>query len=323
MTNYYKCVLCNYKTKDSGNLSHHNKTKKHLTKLSEQQLTNLNAPKCTLNAPKNELKNEKHKLDKKFICNYCNTSFTRSNSLSRHKNICSEKQKEEIILRERVKELSLQLEVSNTKVNHYKHIEEEAKYYKQMLMEAGGLVKKSVSALTYSITNYEDAPSIKTIEIKDVETFNNPDKDIVEDVLSAYKHKTLCKYLGQLILKLYKKGNPLDQSIWNTDDNRLTYIIKELLNNNSSNWIVDKKGVKTIEYLINPLLLYIKKLIIEYQKSDIPTHNQTIVEMELMLENGKVMVAIINGIDDDVIAKDVLKYISAHLRFDDKNLKLK
>ena len=200
MTNSYKCIVCNYETKDRSNIYNHNKTKKHLTKLNTQQLLNPNALQCTLTAPKNTSKNTPKnanlKTDTKFLCNYCNTSFTRSNSLSRHKNICSEKQKEETILKERIKELSLQLEVSKTKNKHYEHYKKDAEYYKQMLMEAGGLVKKSVSALTYSITNYEDAPHIKSIQIDDVDTFNNPNTDIVKDVLSAHKHKTLNQYLG-------------------------------------------------------------------------------------------------------------------------------
>ena len=88
-------------------------------------------------------------------------------------------------------------------------------------------------------------------------------------------------------------------------------------------WIIDKKGVKTIEYLINPLLIYIKKLIISYQKDDVPKYNQTMVEMEITLENSRAIVSIINGIDDNIVAKDVLKYISTHLRFTDKKLKIK
>ena len=251
--------------------------------------------------------------NKSFECTSCGNLFVRANNLTRHYKICA-KHNAEIIL------LKTKNEQNKDEKEHYK---EEAKYYKQMLMEAGGLVKKSVSALTYSINNYNDTPYIKAIEVNDIDKFNNPNKEIVEDILSAYKHKTLNKYLGELILKLYKKDNPVDQSIWNTDDNRLTYIIKELLNNNSSSWIIDKKGVKTIQYLIDPLLSYIKKLITEYHKTNVTKHNQTIVEMEIILENRKAIIAIINGIDDHVIAKDVLKYISSHLRFSDKNLKLK
>ena len=320
MDKIYECNICNYKTKSRSNLSHHNKTKKHLVKLNENNDPNLTTLQSTPTAPRKS----KSTPNNKYVCNYCNIAFTRSSSLLRHKNICNEKLKEEVILKEKIRELSLQLELSNTKVNNYEHYKEEANYYKQMLMEAGGLVKKSVNALTYSITNYNNAPHIRTIEVNDIKTFDNPDKEIVEDILSSYRHKTLNKYLGDLILKLYKKADPLDQSIWNTDTNRLTYIIKELLNDKSSNWIVDKKGCKTVQYLITPLLEYIKKLITLYQKNyNIPKLGQNAVEIEMILENSKKIIDLINDIDDGVIAKEVLKYISNYLKFNDTSLKLK
>ena len=325
MSKLYECMQCNYVTKSSGNLSHHNKTKKHL-----KNTNNISEKLTTAIIPPIQLPYNSHTIDVPIAknhlqCDYCDRVFTRYDNLGRHMKSCATKHKQdkENDLKKQLCEYDHKIALLNCKLDEYKHFEEDAKYYKQMLMEAGGLVKKSVSALTYSITNYDTAPHIKSIQMDDVDTFNNPDKEIVEDILSAHKHKTLNSYIGKLILKLYKKGNPLDQSIWNTDNNRLTYIIKELLNDNSSNWIVDKKGVKTIEYLINPLLLYIKKLIISYQKDDIPKFNPSPAEMEMTIENSKAIVAIVNGIDDDMIAKDVLKYISVHLRFNDKNLKLK
>ena len=45
--------------------------------------------------------------------------------------------------------------------------------------------------------------------------------------------------------------------------------------------------------------------------------------MKITIENSRAIVAIVNEIDGDIIAKDVLKYISVHLRFNGKNLKLK
>ena len=47
MTNYYECVVCNYKTNDRSNLYNHNKTKKHLkntSKLIPNKCANIVAP---------------------------------------------------------------------------------------------------------------------------------------------------------------------------------------------------------------------------------------------------------------------------------------
>jgi len=140
-------------------------------------------------------------------------------------------------------------------------------------------------------------------------------------MLSAQKHKTVGKYLGDFIVKLYKKDDPKAQSIWNTDDNRLTYIIRELLHNNSSNWVVDKKGLKTKEYLINPLLSHIKELLISYQNNlVIPNLSQNSVEMEFILENSRTIIELMNAIDDGGVAKDILRHISSHLKFHTKTI---
>ena len=53
------------------------------------------------------------------------------------------------------------------------------------------------------------------------------------------------------------------------------------------------------------------------------TNEKTLFDMEIQLEYSKIIKDLVIHIDDGVISKEVLKYISAHLRFDDKNLKLK
>ena len=323
MTEIYKCTLCNYITKDTSNLKRHNKTKKHLKNLCAKNNVTIDASQCAVNAPQcvDNLSQINKKPNNKFICNFCSASFTRSNGLSRHKNICSEKHNKEYKLKNQLYEKDNQheIELLNCKLDKYKHIEKEAKYYKQLLMEAGGLVKKSVSALTYSITNYDDAPSIKTIKVTNIDTFNDSDAQIAKDIISACKNKTLNKYLGNIIIKEYKKKKPKDQSIWNTDDTRLTYIIKELIQNNLSNWVVDKKGIKTTMYLINPLLKHVKSLITEYYKNIII--GDTTFGMEVYLENSKIITNLVMDIDNDITSKEVLKYISAHLRFNENSLK--
>ena len=189
-----------------------------------------------------------------------------------------------------------------------------------MLTEVGGLVKKSVSALTYAVTNYDNAPSIQIIDINKIEDLEENNKKLVEDVLSYYKHKTLDRYLGNSIIKLYKKDDPKAQSVWSTDTNRLTYLIKELMANNSSNWVIDKKGIKTKEYLIDPLLKYIKELIIYYQKNNMNL-STNIVEVEFVLELNQNILKLVTDIDDGIIGNNLLKYISTHLYFNEKQIK--
>ena len=336
------CTACNYTTKKQGNYNRHIKSVKHLQKVNAVNYNN-NLEKTLTEEiqwtpsglPVDYQKENKNKNKNEYVCEYCNKSISRYNNVKKHLNSCAEKQKEEHRLKEHIKELNAQLELFKTKSEHYMeenrhyieevdHYKEETNYYKQMLREAGGLVKKSVSSLTYIVDNYNNAPALQTITMDEIKTLQDNEKQFIEDILSSYKHKTLGKYLGCFIIKIYKKNDPNIQSIWNTDDSRLTYLIKELFSNKSSNWIIDKKGVKTTEYLIDPLLLHIKKLLVSYQKNlVIPdltlTHNS--VEMEFILDNSKKIIELVNDIDDGIVSKEILKYISCHLRFDEKLIK--
>ena len=324
----YECIICNYKTKEKSNLNRHLKSPKHnknVTMVCDKAVEN-NSPQIPSHTPPIDLPYTSIKLAKK--CEYCDRKFTRYDNLGRHMKSCHIKQKQENdksrenALKEKIRQLNGKLEKSEMSNEHNikekEHYKAEADHYKQMLREAGGLVKKSVSSLTYAMDNYNSAPALKAMEIDKIEYFDETEKKIVEDVLSAYKHKTVGKYLGDLIIKIHKKDDPKNQSIWNTDDNRLTYLIKELVHNESSNWIIDKKGIKTNIYLIEPLLTHVKNLLISYQTNFTIPDKHNSVEMEFILENSKSVIELVNDIDDGIIGKDILKHISSHLRFPTK-----
>ena len=328
LTRHYK--TCNIKNNKSIKTYKINKTQNddlNATSSKEYIETNINMspPHMLFNARQTVTKTPQNDL---YICEFCNNSFSRNNNLTRHKKICVSK--ELSILKNKMEMEKYNTETENKikmlqfdndrykKENQF--IKAENDYHKQMLNEAGGLVKKSVSALTYVVHNYGSAPTIEMLDIHDMKDLEENNKKLVEDVISAYKHKTLDKYLGDSIIILYKKDKPEDQSVWSTDVSRLTYLIKELMVNNSSNWIIDKKGIKTREYLINPLLNHIKSLVVSYQKNNANV-STNITEIEYALEVNKQSFKLISDIDDEIIGNNLLKYISSHLFFNEKLLK--
>ena len=348
--NNYECKLCNYQTKKQGNYNRHINSIKHHKKVLEE----MNIPKPSsspeisepygshmdpiwiIKGAENSIKNtnDLNNFDcdkisdsaqkRNYMCNYCNHNFSGANNLARHKKSCSTKKITESEYEIKFREMQSKIELLEKETDKYrdesKHFQEENKYHKQLLNEAGGLVKKSVSSLTYVVNNYGSAPTIELLNIDNLVDLEENNKKLVEDVISAYKHKTLDKYLGDSIIKLYKKDNPEDQSIWSTDTNRLTYLIKELMVNDSSSWIIDKKGTKTKKYLIDPLLKHIKSLIIYYQKNSMNLSTNE-VEIEYILETNKKILKLVADIDDEVIGNNLLRYISTHLFFSDKLLK--
>ena len=333
----HTCKLCLYTTQDKSNYIKHLKSKKHIEKVTYDTKLEKSTFISLAKAPPIQLPYNSHspsRADDKTVlqCEYCNRIFTRYDNLGRHIKSCVARNdyNKEKALEEKIKILNAELHEYKTNVKHYKaetehykaetkHQLEETNYYKQLLKEAGGLVKKSVSSLTYIVDNYNNAPALQTISAKEIDYFGEGEKKLIENIISSHKHKTIGKYLGNFIIKIYKKNDPKTQSIWNTDDTRLTYIIKELMHNNSSNWIVDKKGIKTKEYLIDPLLVHIKELLISYQTNlIIPNLNNNSVEIEFILENSKIIIDLMNDIDDGNVSQDILKHISSYLKFNTK-----
>lgn len=315
----YICKICNYNTKNKNNYCRHNTSNKHLNNVSDVIGTSIVAIDIPNKKSRILSKNKEHNNESRTECKYCSTTFTRVDSLNRHLNKCSLKIQQEDKLRDKIKELESENQAYKSENKIYKS---ENQCYKQLLKEAGTIVKKSVSAMTFASNNYSEAPSIKKITLEDIKGYEPDTTKMAEHILFSYKHKILAKYLGDIILHTYKKDDPTKQSIWNTDDSRVTYIIKMLLVKNTTNWVVDKKGVKTSTYIINPLLQHIKGILNEYNKNtklDNIKYNRE--EMEAVLDNSRALLKLVGEIDDGVICSQILKYISKNLRLNTKLLK--
>lgn len=129
--------------------------------------------------------------------------------------------------------------------------------------------------------------------------------------------------LGEFILTKFKKKDISKQAIHNTDVARLSYVIKELMLDDTSEWIIDKRGIKATKYMITPLLKHIKKICREHQKQhtqvDPEDYTKTLKQFEVMNNNCKTILDIINDIDDGKLAKKIHMYIAPKLMFD-KNI---
>ena len=202
----YECNICKYITKYKKDYVKHNKTQKHIKNVFEtvkQDNSKNTTIKPNSNGTQMEPKwnpNGTSCKNKKVshVCKYCENVLSGANSLARHVKACYIKQEKENMLEEKLRQLNEKLEKSELSNEHYikenEHYKAETNHYKQMLREAGGLVKKSVSSLTYAMDNYNNAPALETIAVKEIEYFDETEKKIVEDVLSAYKHKIFRRF---------------------------------------------------------------------------------------------------------------------------------
>lgn len=258
----YKCIICNYSTNVKFAYQKHTTSKRHIKKVEESNtiptegtIRNQKEPKGTLKYGNNK------KSNKSFICKFCDKNYSTSGSLARHRKICSNNKAIKDTKYKDLENFHLK-EVIRILERNTEKLEEDTIYYKKLIDGAGILANKSMSTLSYILKNYPNAPKLSKLEDYSYLEQNDTDGsfDLLEMVFTHNKHGTLHKYLGNFIVNAYTKINPNEQSIWNSDSTRLTYIIRDLLDT-SLDWRVDKKGILTKCQIIDPLLVYLQNLL--------------------------------------------------------------
>ncbi|QKF94475.1 zinc finger C2H2-type protein [Fadolivirus algeromassiliense] len=306
------CSTCNYESDIKFNYEKHLNTKKHKEKVNQKTNHTNVVPIPYLSHTNNG--GEK--------CNFCGKIYSNSSSLARHKNACSEKKEYEDKMRiledkysmeiNHLKEL-LAKETKNSE-DKVRMLESENRNLRILLNNAGNIVKTSVSTMSYIVKNYTEAPALESIKNIQALHYEMTSDEFVTRLLYEYRHETLISFIGDLLIKNYKKEDPKKQSIWNSDTSRLTYIIREIINNNNLDWKVDKKGIKTTKYIIEPVLKYISDKLIDYIKnSPIGTKDDSTNKIMEMMMNLKHAQEINKMIDDKVLEDELLKYIAPHL----------
>ena len=318
----YECDICNYTTINKANYAKHNNTKKHIEKSNNDETNKKNISKGlskdSQKTPKTIKKIDDH--DENYMCQYCNRYFTRSNNLGRHIKKCEAKliqiNDKDLKIKEYEKELKYEKELAkrdkelyDKEVKRNEYQQKEIEYYKEALAAAGSMLQTTVSALTYANNNYDDAPVIKKIQIDQIKQIKNYDDDVyISEVFSAHKNKTIGKYLGDVIVKLYKKEDPSKQSIWNTDTHRFTYMLKKFIHTEKSMWMVDKKGVDMVDNIVTPITDDIRKLAIKYRDEN----NFDNCDGEKVMLINSIFVSLIADIDNKKVQNEILKYTSSH-----------
>lgn len=127
------------------------------------------------------------------------------------------------------------------------------------------IFKTSISAIKYAMKNFSNAPPLNAFTSYELlETKNK--NSTVDNILFSYKNDLLHKYIGDIIIKAYKKDKVVEQSMWNTDSTRLSYIIKCLVDKNDlkkCEWQVDKNATYIRENIISPILAHIRSILLK------------------------------------------------------------
>ncbi len=270
----YLCTHCNYETNRKTDMSRHNKSKTHLQKVHKVIIDTSNIPSA-YNPPK-----------KIYKCQYCDNEYSNSSALARHKKSCTEgitKNNENVTLKKENERLQKQVES-----------------YEIIIKSL--TTPQCVNYYNYICTAY---PNSKALE--DKKAYNKlleaKTMTLIEVIVMYHNNNQLVSFIGDYIIKTYKKENPKDQSLWTTDMARLTYIISEICKDRNI-WIYDKKGVKVKKIIIEPVLQYIKDQLLDFcRDNSTATDEPEFSQLRAALE-------IIPMINSGVLATDITKYIA-------------
>lgn len=294
----YICNICNYSSDKKSNYEHHLESQKHILLIGSSKIV----PELSEN---NESK-VKEDINNCLKCKYCDGLFKRQSNLSKHYNTCV------------VRKDTVELE----KIKAQTSIEE-IKFLKQTVVTAGSIMQTSSNSLNFLIKNYNDAPVLKSLPDYSIMHQNEEMNQFIKDLLFYYRKKDLHRYLGDFVVKNYKKDDPNEQSIWNSDTSRLTYMVRDIIKS-KKNWFTDKKGIKTTSYIIDPMLQYIKETMNNFIKEQSKLIEEDMPNDYINLCQDITLAGhLILDVDNKTLAIDITKYIAPHFYLNNKeNIKL-
>ena len=332
----YNCTVCKYETRIKCNFDKHNKTQKHLANVKKYKAlipTNSDPPDTvgseddgTIDPSSSDgTKDTEGTGDsrkRRYKCPECGRTFTQSCNLSRHTNGRCPKlktreglEKEYHIdnLEKEIERLRAQLlERENRRlIDETRYKDQEIKYLKSLVDQAGSIAKTSVNALSYIHMNYKDAPLLEPINDYSIIKRNNENLQIEDILLHYYKDGKLVEYLGNILVAHYKKEDPSEQSIWNSDCTRLSYVIRKLVDD-KPDWITDKKGIKLRESIIKPLLDYLKTIVQKHVSRESMRVNLTTCDLRSHVHSMEVSSNLVKHIEDSTVADDLVRYLAPY-----------
>jgi hypothetical protein len=187
--------------------------------------------------------------------------------------------------------------------------------------------QKIVNVYQYVNSNYTDTPHIKMLDKKDVDKLLIVDENIkytIEELLVFNQSKyVLDKFLGEIIKTAYKKEDPEEQQFWTSNVQKLTFIVRQLLNKKEKVWLQDSNGTCLVNHIIDPLLKEIKKMLQKYVKElEKNREYMSFDELDRMNNNGMYAVNIIYDINKKTLHQKILRYIAPHFQLEQSSLLL-
>lgn len=292
--------------------------------------------------------------DKLICCEDCGMKFKNNYNKNRHKQMSCKtvKEKEKGEIQKKLlsyEELKIENDAYKKENIRLQKIIDELQEYKENYIEllkktsdtnskllelnietSGKSMVQSMSTMKFVTKNMVKAPPLRheKQEIAGLLEYTESKKhQPVDYIFHNYSIKKLDSWIGDIIVKIYKKENPFDQSVWSTDTNRYSYLICEVVESASgkkNEWITDKSGIKVTDIIIDPTLKIVDEMLDEYleeaAKKSEKVDELEIDEISKLMYNKQRAMEIKIKIENNDLHKDILKYVTPFLCADIKKI---
>ena len=354
----FECIFCNYSTDDISNFGRHKKSNKHMTNEQLYKMTsNQTISKCDFCHKEFSSKSnmDRHKKNNckfaKFNCakDIYNCSKNSKDINNYPNDICEESDSddvdslsdEQLIINANTKSSHSDLktyimEMKNNQIKMEKEMEKLKEQNDKLLnlaTENSKTANTSVRGITYAMKHFRNAQQLKLLkndEAVKLLTYDNKSKnEVVEMIIIKYKNGLLDKYLGDILIKSYKKDDSTLQSLWGVDTTRMHFILKQ------KEWTSDNCGVKLTELVIDPFLKSVNNMILKYCVTERPNKedDENNVEeydekraksaFDIFTKKWEICQEIVIDLSKKKIHKQILKYITPHLKLTQHEIKKK
>lgn len=284
----FNCSLCNFKSKRQIDLNRHCETKKHKTNTSVYK--NKQSYVDEFDEMQNNVNNVQIKNNETcqlYVCNVCDKKYKHRQTLSKHKKICNKKNEPFKEVPKTIEMLSTEIqtlksELHSMYLNKQKIEKKPVQYNNTVVMTNNNNTilndnkiinnQKTINVVAYINSNYPNVEPLKQIckdqisKMISMAPEQSGNHSFCDFLIFNYEKGLLHQFLGKLIISVYKKEDPEEQQFWATDVARLTFIVRQILNNDKHAWITDKKGTHIIDYIITPFLDELLVMLINYIK---------------------------------------------------------
>ncbi len=316
----YNCKLCNYSATNSSNYTKHCNTNIHINKEKEINFCLLcNKKYSSIESFKTHKYNfHKKKINTKTMDTAAIINTPPVKYITKTKNNNSE--------------IKIKLDKINTNINNINDkiddkindVKEEINNSKkEVVTVVNKAINKASSLIKYLMENHKSVPPLKKITRNQcISTlrldYNCPEKDkdysLQQIFIGDHARNLFIPNIAKSILKMINYKNKDTQPIYNTDSTRYNYVVKIT----TDIWNEDKSGIKFTDYIIRPLLRYIRDLVEEYIEEDLDKVNMyknSAYENELLLDEKEKAYTFDIALTNDYLIKPLLKELSPYLRF--------